>query len=113
MAVAVRLCLAPVGAAAAAGIALVLADFDALYLAALQALSDQLFDGIDKFGVFRRRQHEGVTFAAGAARAADTVHVIVRMEGHVEIENVRYGRNVETACGHITGHEQVDFAVAE
>src|SRR5690242_8373289 len=35
-------------------------------------------------------QHEGGTGATGATRTSDAVHVIVRMEWHVEIEDMAH-----------------------
>src|SRR5690606_36849170 len=53
------------------------------------------------------------TLAAGPARAADPVHVVLGMGGDVEVEDVAYRRDVEAARGHVGRDEEAKRAVAE
>src|SRR5205085_5157012 len=75
--------------------------------------SNQLFDSVHKLRVPWGREHESMAFATGASGSANAMDVIIRMERHVEIENVRHRRNVQTAGRNVARHEQLDFAVAE
>src|SRR6202040_3870993 len=61
-------------------------------------LADQFFDRGDGFGVVRPGDDgDGGAGTAGAAGTADAVHVVVRMNRHVEIVDVAHVRNVEAA----------------
>src|SRR5580693_6817526 len=86
----------------------VFADFDAFDFAARERRAGQLLDGFDIFRVRAAREHERKTAAPRAAGAADTVDIVVGVEGRVEIEDVTDGRNVETARGDITRNKDLD-----
>jgi hypothetical protein len=58
-------------------------------------------------------QRDGQARRAGAAGAADAVHVVLGVEGHVEVEDRRQVGDVQAARGHVGGHQQVDFAALE
>src|SRR6185312_1847067 len=64
------------------------------------ALADQLFDRCDRFGLDRSDDRDRDTGAASAAGAADPVHVVIGVMGHVEIEDMTDFGNVEPARGH-------------
>src|SRR5581483_10737009 len=73
-------------------------------------LSGELFDGCHRLMVSRRDHRYRRPGAAGAASAADTVHIIVGMVRHVEIEDVADLRNIESPCGDVGGDEQLGLA---
>src|SRR5688572_13507634 len=73
----------------------------------------QLLDRSDIFAVDRRRQREGVAFAAGPAGAADPVDVVLSMHRHVETEDVAKALDVETAGGDVAAYHQAHFALLE
>src|SRR5215831_37663 len=80
------------GAAAAPALAVACLEADlrdALDLDARDFLANQAGDGLDILAVMRRGQREGASLAAGASRAADAMHVVVGMHGHVEVEDMR------------------------
>src|SRR5689334_10554939 len=60
-------------------------------LGARNVLADQLFDRGHRFRIERGDDGDCGTGAAGAAGAADTMHVVVGMMRHVEIEDVADG----------------------
>ena len=77
-------------------------------------LADQLLDRRDRLGVVRSRddgdRHAG---AAGAAGAADPVHVVIGVDRDVEIVDVAHLWNVESARGNIRSDQQRDLILAE
>ena len=75
--------------------------------------ADQLFDRGDALAILGRGQSEGAALSAGAAGAADAVHVILGMVRHVEAEDVRHALDIEPARGDVAAHEQADLAVLE
>ena len=46
---------------------------------------------------------------AGAAGAADTVHIVFSVERHIEVKHSRHVLDVQPASGHIGAHQQIDF----
>src|SRR5437763_2921565 len=82
-------------AATAPGVVAVLADLDAFEFPPSELLTDQRLDGGDEPAILRRCQHESMAFAAGTAGAADAMHVVIGVERHVKIEDVRHGGNIE------------------
>ena len=52
-------------------------------------------------------------FLAGPAGAADAVDVVVRLPGHVEIEDVAHVRDVEAARRHVARRQQRDVGLPE
>ena len=54
-----------------------------------------------------------VPLQPGAAGAADAMHVVVGMVGHIEIEDVADVRNIEAARRYVGGDEQRHFVLAE
>src|SRR5690242_2507421 len=80
---------------------------------ARNALADQLLDRSHRFGIDRSDDGDRDAAAAGAAGAADPVHIVVGMMRHVEIEDVTYLGNVEAAGGDVGSDEQRQLALAE
>ena len=76
-------------------------------------LSGQLLDRRNRFAVLGRHDADGSARASCARRTADTVHVIVGMVWHVEIEDMADVGNVETTSGDVGGDEQRTFTTAE
>ena len=70
-------------------------------------------DGLEHPLLARLGQGDGDAFAAGPAHAPDAVHVRLRRAGHVVVHHVRELVDVETAGGHVGGHEQVDGPAAQ
>src|SRR5690606_9824651 len=76
-------------------------------------LLHEALDRVEVLLVGRRRQRHRHALAAGPARAADPVHVVLGMGGDVEVEDVAYRRDVEAARGHVGRDEEAKRAVAE
>jgi hypothetical protein len=76
-------------------------------------LSNQLFDGKDRFLVGGADNRNRSPETSGAARAADAVDVVIRMVGDVEIEDMADFGNVEATGGDIGCHQQGQLALAE
>jgi len=71
---------------------------------------------LDRFygqAVIRAGQRIGVAFAAGAAGAADAVHVVLGMMRHVEIEHVAQPADVDAAGRDVATDQQAKFAGLE
>lgn len=68
-------------------------------------LLHQLNERAGDAGVFVAEKGGGEASLAGAARAPDTVHVVVDVGGQVVVDDVADVRNVETASGDVCGHE--------
>jgi hypothetical protein len=61
----------------------------------------QFFDGGDIARIISGGDGIGMAFPPRAARAANAMHVIFRMEGHVEIEHMRQAADIKAARRHI------------
>ena len=72
----------------------------------LDRLRDELLDRGERLARAGADQGERLAGAAGAAGAADAVDVILRVMGHVEVEDVADGRNVEAAGRHVGGDQE-------
>ena len=73
----------------------------------------QLLDIVDRLGVGAGHQGDRDAGLAGAAGAADAVDIIVRMPGHVVVEDVADALDVEAAGGDVGGDEDVDLVILE
>ena len=73
----------------------------------------QIFDGIDVFVIRGDRDGIGLAQTPGAAGAADAVDVIFGMRGHIEVEDMADGGNIQPARGHVRGHQQMHRTVAK
>ena len=73
----------------------------------------QLLDRLDRVGILRG--HKGNRDAGGAATAgpADAVNIIIRMPGHVEIEDVADTLDIEPACRNVGSDKDVDITSLE
>jgi hypothetical protein len=56
---------------------------------------------------------EGAAGASHTGRATDAVHVGFGLVGQVEVDHVAHVGDVETAAGHVRGHEDLRVAAAE
>ena len=79
----------------------------------LDLLLDQLLDVGHQPRVVARDQRDGQARGAGAAGAADAVHVVLGVERHVEVEDRRQVGDVEAARRDVGGDQQVDLAALE
>src|SRR5215470_12029606 len=77
------------------------------------ALADQRLDRGHRFAVGAGDDRDRGAAAAGAAGAADAVHVVIGMEWHVEIEHVAHVRNIEAARRDVRCNQQAHIAFAE
>ena len=77
------------------------------------SLPIRLLDRLDEAAIFGCREGEGAALASGAAGAADAVDVILGVDRHVEIEDVRHALDVEAARRDVAGDEEPDLAVLE
>ena len=75
--------------------------------------SDEVLDGLQCRNFFAVHKREGVADILRAAGAADPVHVILGMLGHVVVDNVADAGDVEAACGDIGGDHDFVFAALE
>ena len=76
-------------------------------------LADQILDGGNEFLVAPPDQGDGMAGAPGPARAPDAMHIIVGLEGNIEVEDVTDRGNVEAARGDIARYQKPNLAVAE
>src|SRR6185437_14816769 len=65
------------------------------------------------FAIFARSQRDGDAFHARAARSADPVHIIIRLPGDVEVDDVADAFDVEAARGDVGRDEDVDLVLLE
>src|SRR3954451_14037801 len=70
--------------------------------------ADQPLDRIDVFLILARDQRDRRAAAPSAAGAANAVHVILRMDWHVEIDDMRDIGNVEAASRDVRTNEEID-----
>src|SRR5258706_3826411 len=73
-------------------------------------LAYQLFDRGDISFVAPANQHQGMTHASGTSGAADTVDVILGLEGHIEVEDMTDSGDVEPARGDVARDQKTNFA---
>src|SRR5262245_54413262 len=73
--------------------------------------AQHLLDVLELLAVVGRHKRQRTSFLAGPTRAADAVHVVVRLPGHVEVEDVTDVRDVEAARSHVARRQQGDAAL--
>ena len=71
----------------------------------------ELLNRGEQRAVFRRHQAHSVTGDTGTARAADTVHVVLRHIRKVIVHDVRQLLNIEAARGDIRRDEHLDLLI--
>jgi hypothetical protein len=76
-------------------------------------LADQLQNLVEIACIGGRDQHIGLAQTTGTACAADPVYIVVRMVGHIIVEHMADIRNIQTACGHIRGHQKLQLALTK
>lgn len=72
--------------------------------------------GLDRRQVERilfTRQADGVAAGACAAGTADAVHVVFAVVRQIVVEDVRDGRDVQTARGDVGGDQNIEIAFGE
>ncbi len=84
--------------------------FDAFKLGQRNIHVDGFVDRSNKFAVFGYGQHEGLACATCTTGTAGTMDVILGVEGHVEVKDVRDIGNVNAARGNVRADQQGDFA---
>ena len=79
----------------------------------LNGALDQLFNFNQK--LFLRRGIEGncVARRASSARAANSVHVVLRAVGQVIVDHARHTSNIQAACSHIGRHQNLKLTGLE
>ena len=75
--------------------------------------TDQLVDRFDLLAFFGDGNGKGPTLAPCAASAADPVHIVVSVQGNVEIKHVAKPRHVQTTRCDIARDQQTDLASLE
>lgn len=81
--------------------------------AALQGLADQRLDRRQQFHLVGADQRQRLAGSAGAAGAADPVHVVLGDDRQVEVDHQRHFLDVQASRGDVGGHQQVDLAGLE
>src|SRR3990172_7120377 len=70
----------------------------------------ELQDGAPGARIMRRHQRVGDSAESRAARAADAMDIIFSVMGHVEIDDMRDGGNIEPARRHGGCDQELDFS---
>lgn len=73
-------------------------------------LPDEPLDRDHQVGLLWRDQHEGVTGGLGPSSAADTMHVVLGVLGHIVVDHVRHPGHIEPARGDVGGDEDAVLA---
>src|SRR6185503_17979835 len=60
-----------------------------------------------------RPEREGVAGTSGAAGTADAMDIVLGVDWHVEIEDMRHVVDIETARRDVAAHQQRDFIALE
>ena len=76
-------------------------------------MAGQLLDCLGGQSFIRRGEREGAAFLAGAAGAADPVHIVFRVMRHVEVEHMAQPADIDAARGHIGTAQQAQLAGLE
>ena len=79
----------------------------------LQAGAGQALDLAELALLLGGQEGDGLAVAAGAAGAADAVDVGLGLAGHVEVDHQADAVHVQSAGGHVGGHEHVEGAGAQ
>ena len=74
---------------------------------------DELLDGRQLVFVLGADEGDREALGSGAARAADAVHVVLGLGGHVVVHHVGHLVDVDAAGQHVGGHEDVGLAGGE
>ena len=76
-------------------------------------LGGVVLDALDHRHVAALGQRDGAARAAGAAGAADAVHVVLGLERQTVVDDVGDGGHVNAARGHVGGHQDAQMARAQ
>lgn len=88
-------------------------DTDALLAPLLHLPADALLDRQHKLHIPLSDQRDGLAAAARTRRTTDTVHVVVRVAGHIVVDDQADGRDIETTRGDVRGDEDAGRGGAE
>ena len=91
----------------------VLTQVDGAGVVDVGRLAHQGLDVVELAHVLLGHKGERPAFLAGAARAADTVDVVGRLLGHVEVHHVAHVGDVDAAREHVGCHQDLHAAVTE
>ena len=86
---------------------------EALHFFPVDFLADEPLDRLHVLAILGHHDGEGVPGCSRAAGPADTMHVILGMLWHVEIDNVADVGNVQSARGDVGGNEHLVLPVPE
>ena len=75
--------------------------------------ASQLLDVLDSFCIFRSNEREGTSAGPAATSAADTVNIVVRMPGRIEVENMADAFDIETTRSDVRGAKDIDLTSLE
>src|SRR5438876_904958 len=70
-----------------------------------QLEADELLDRLQAVDVLLAREADRAARRTRARRTPDAVHVVLRVEGEVVVEDVRHALDVEAARGHVGRHQ--------
>src|SRR5690348_4271307 len=76
-------------------------------------MASQLLDPLDQLCVVLSRERYRNALRSGAARAAYAVHIIVRLPGNVEVDDVADALHVQPTSSDVRGDEDVDLVILE
>ena len=76
-------------------------------------LADVVLDAADLVALGVRGQRVGQAVAAGAAGAADAVHVVLGLHRQVEVHGVADALHVDATGGHVGGHQDAQLAALQ
>src|SRR5436190_14786842 len=75
--------------------------------------AQHLFDVLELLEILWRDQRQRAALLPRPARAADAVHIVVGLPGHVEVENVAHVGDIEPARRHVARRQERDATLAE
>ena len=79
----------------------------------LDGFAGGFFDGLQQPALPVGGKQNGFTGASGPTRATDAVHVGLHVVGDIVVEHVGDALHIQPACGHVSGHEDIELAVPE
>ena len=79
----------------------------------LNLLPRGIFNRLEHAHFARRDEQDGTAGAPRTAGAADAMHIGFGVVGNVVVDDVADARHIQTACGDVGGHHDVDAACLE
>src|SRR5690606_787187 len=77
------------------------------------AAPDEMLDAADLVAFGVRREGVGLAVATGTAGAADPVNIVFSLHGQVVVEGVADALHVNSAGGHVGGHQNAQLATLQ